>query len=175
MSDMSTITLGEHAPQVAADAWIAPGAVVIGRVRIGSGASVWYGAVLRGDEELIEIGTGSNVQDNCVLHADAGLPVHVGVDVTIGHNATVHGARIGDGVLIGMNAVLLNGCVIGTGSVVGAGAVVPEGMTVPPRSLVLGLPGRVRRELTDAEVDAIPGSAHGYRDRAARHRAALDR
>jgi carbonic anhydrase/acetyltransferase-like protein (isoleucine patch superfamily) len=167
-----TLGLAGLVPQVAEDAWIAPGAVLVGSVRLGPGSSVWYGAVLRGDEDLIEVGEGSNVQDNCVLHADAGIPTVVGANVTIGHNATVHGARIGAAVLIGMNAVLLNGCEIGEGCIVGAGAVVPEGMTVPPRSLVLGLPAKVRRPVTDEEAAANLDSAAGYRARAGRHRAA---
>jgi carbonic anhydrase/acetyltransferase-like protein (isoleucine patch superfamily) len=166
----STVALAGNAPRVAADAWIAPGAFVIGQVRLGSRSSVWYGAVLRADDELIEVGPGSNIQDNCVLHADAGIPTLIGADVTIGHNAIVHGARVGNGVLIGMNAVLLNGCVIGDGCVIGASAVVPEGMTVPARSLVLGLPGRVRRELSDDEVAHNLTSARGYQARAERHR-----
>jgi len=173
MPDRSTITLDGIAPEVSDQAWIAPGAYVIGRVRLAAGTSVWYGAVIRGDEEWIEVGAGSNVQDTCVLHADPGYPVTVGRDVTIGHHATVHGARVGDGALIGMGSVLLNGCEIGAGSIVGAGAVVSEGMIVPPRSLVLGVPGRVRRETTDDEAAANLRSAAGYAARAERHRAAL--
>jgi carbonic anhydrase/acetyltransferase-like protein (isoleucine patch superfamily) len=168
-----TLALDGREPMLAADAWIAPAAVVVGTVRLGPRSSVWYGAVLRGDEELIEVGEGSNVQDNCVLHADPGMPTVVGANVTIGHNATVHGARVGAGVLIGMNAVLLNGCVIGEGCIIGAGAVVPEGMTVPPRSLVLGVPGKVRREVTAEQAAGNLTSALGYQARARRHRAAM--
>jgi len=170
MTVETTIALDGAEPEIDPDAWIAPGAFVIGRVRLAAGVGIWYGAVLRADEETIEVGPDSNVQDNCVLHADPGFPAVIGAGVTIGHQATVHGARVGDGALIGMNAVLLNGSVIGDGSIIGAGAVVPEGMVVPPRSLVLGTPGRVRRDLTDEEVARSAESARDYRIRAARHR-----
>lgn len=159
-------------PEVAEGAFVAPTATLIGQVRLAEGANVWYGAVLRGDEDEIVIGEGSNVQDNTVMHTDPGHPVHVGADVTIGHGAIVHGATVEDRVLIGMGATLLNGCVIGSGSVVGAGALVSEGVVIPPRSLVLGVPGKVRRETTEEEREAIARSAPGYVARAERHRGA---
>lgn len=159
-------------PQIADDAWVAPTATVIGRVRLGEGANIWYGAVLRGDEDEIVVGAGSNVQDNCVMHTDPGHPVHVGANVTIGHGAIVHGATVEDDVLIGMGSTLLNGSVIGSGSVIGAGALVSEGVVIPPNSLVLGVPGKVRRETTEEERAAIAASAPGYVARAQRHRGA---
>jgi len=162
-------------PVVHEGAWVAPSAAVIGDVRLGEGANVWYGAVLRGDEDEIVIGPRSNVQDNAVMHTDAGHPVRVGADVTIGHGAIVHGATIEDGVLIGMGSTLLNGSVIGSGSVVGAGALVSEGVVIPPNSLVLGVPGKVRRETTEEERAHIARSAPGYVARADRHRAARQR
>ena len=161
-------------PVVHEGAWVAPSASVIGDVRLGEGANVWYGAVLRGDEDEIVIGPRSNVQDTCVMHTDPGHPVRVGADVTIGHGAIVHGATIEDGVLIGMGATLLNGSVIGSGSVVGAGALVSEGVVIPPHSLVLGVPGKVRRETTESERAHIAASAPGYVARAARHRGARE-
>lgn len=159
-----------NGPDIADGAWVAPTATVIGSVRLGEGANIWYGAVLRGDEDEIAIGARSNVQDNCVMHTDPGYPVRVGADVTIGHGAIVHGATIEDGVLIGMGSTLLNGSVIGSGSVVGAGALVSEGAVIPPNSLVLGIPGKVRRETTESERAAIAASAPGYVARAERHR-----
>ncbi|WP_156253097.1 gamma carbonic anhydrase family protein [Pseudactinotalea terrae] len=162
-------------PQIADDAFVAPTASVIGQVRLEAGANIWYGAVLRGDEDEIVIGAGSNVQDNCVVHTDPGHPVRVGANVTIGHGAIVHGAHVHDGVLIGMGATLLNGSVVGSGSVIGAGALVSEGVEIPPNSLVLGVPGKVRRETTEQEREAIGRSAPGYVARAERHRAGVQR
>jgi len=159
-------------PEIDDGAWVAPTATVIGQVRLAEGASVWYGAVLRGDEDEIVLGHGSNVQDNCVMHTDPGHPVRVGANVTIGHGAIVHGATVHDGVLIGMGATLLNGSVVGSGSVIGAGALVSEGVQIPPNSLVLGVPGKVRRETTEEERAAIARSAPGYVARAQRHRGA---
>ena len=163
------LTFENRVPQLDQASWTAPGAVVVGDVLMGAGASVWYGAVVRADEERIEIGVGSNVQDNCVVHADPGFPTIIGAGVTIGHNATVHGAVVGDGVLVGMGSVLLNGCTIGAGSIIGAGSVVPENFVVPEHSLVLGLPARIKRELTDDEVARSLKSAHNYQRRAERH------
>ena len=164
------LTFENRVPGPDEASWTAPGAIVVGDVRIGANASVWYGAVVRADEERIEIGAGSNVQDNCVVHADPGFPTIIGADVTIGHNATIHGAVIDDGVLIGMGSVLLNGCTIGAGSIIGAGSVVPENFVVPQHSLVLGLPARIKRELTDDEVARNLESARSYQRRAERHR-----
>jgi len=133
-------TYHQHHPSVPSSCYVAPGAAVIGRVQLGERVSVWFNAVLRGDNDDIEIGEGSNVQDGCVVHVDAGFPVQVGRDCTIGHKVMLHGCTIGDGSLIGMNAVVLNGAKIGRGCLVGANALVTEGMQVPDGSLVLGSP-----------------------------------
>jgi carbonic anhydrase/acetyltransferase-like protein (isoleucine patch superfamily) len=151
-------------PDVAPDAFVAETAVVLGNVALGQGASVWFNAVLRGDKELIAIGERTNVQDNCTIHVDPGFPVSVGAGVTIGHGAIVHGCTVEENCLIGMGATVLNGARIGRDSLVGAGALVTEGKQVPPRSLVVGVPGRVLRELTADEIDGLRGSAQGYYD-----------
>jgi carbonic anhydrase/acetyltransferase-like protein (isoleucine patch superfamily) len=145
----------------AASAWIAPTATVVGNVTLGEQASVWFGAVVRGDCEAVTIGPRSNVQDLCCLHADPGFPCTIGADVTIGHAAVVHGATVEDEVLIGIRATVLNGARIGAGSLIGAAALVTEGALIPPRSLVLGVPGKVVRQLTDGDVERIRrGSQH---------------
>lgn len=143
-------------------AWIAPTADVIGKVRLCQDASVWFGAVLRGDNELIEIGERSNVQDGCVLHTDLGFPLVVGADCTIGHKAILHGCTIGANSLIGMGAIVLNGAVIGSNCIVGANALIAEGKVIPDNSLVVGVPGKVIRELDQVAADGITGSAQGY-------------
>lgn len=157
---------------VAKDAWIAPTATVVGHVELGRQVSVWFGAVIRGDVEPVRIGAGSNVQDLCCLHADPGLPCTLGERVTVGHGAIVHGAHIEDEVLIGMGAIILNGARIGKHSIVGAGAVVTEGKQIPPRSLVLGTPGKVVRELTNEDVQKILKGAQHYIDAAEQYRLA---
>ncbi len=142
--------------------WIAPSATVIGRVRLGRDVGVWYGAVLRGDNEWIDIGEGTNVQEHCVFHTDMGAPLTIGRGCTIGHRALLHGCTIGDGCLIGIGATVLNNTVVGADSLIGAHAMLPEGKTIPPRSLVMGTPGKVVRELNDAEVAQLRRSAEGY-------------
>jgi carbonic anhydrase/acetyltransferase-like protein (isoleucine patch superfamily) len=164
------IALEDKIPQVADTAWIAPTAVLAGSVVIGDGASVWYGTVLRADNEPITIGARSNVQDNCVFHVDQGKPVLIGEGVSIGHSAVVHGATIEDHVLVGMHATVMNGAVIGTESLVAAGALVTEGMIVPPRSLVAGVPAKVRRELTEAEIAKLHHNAEIYEGHRELHR-----
>ncbi|MGE0606543.1 MAG: gamma carbonic anhydrase family protein [Pirellulales bacterium] len=139
--------------QVDPSAFIAPTAVVIGDVSLGQESSVWYGAVLRGDTEAIRVGRGSNIQDGCVVHADPGFPCTIGDGVTVGHLAIVHGATVGNNVTIGMHSTVMNGAVIGDNCIVGAGAVVTEGTQIPAGSLVVGLPGKIRRELTAAEIE----------------------
>ena len=156
------IALGEKKPHVDETAWVAPNATVVGAVTLGPGASVWYGAVLRADNEPITIGARSNVQDNCSFHVDKGLPVTLGEGVSVGHNAVVHGATIGDHVLIGMGAVVMNGAEIGDESMVAAGCLVPQGMVVPPRTLVAGVPGKIRRDLTDDEIAHLHQNARTY-------------
>ena len=154
-----------------ASAFIHPLAFVCGDVRLGAHVSVWPGAVLRADNDAIEIGDESNVQDGCVIHADPGLPAVIGARVAIGHRAIVHGARVEGGSLVGMGAIVLNGAVVGAGSIVGAGAVVREGMIVPPGSLVVGVPGRVIRETTAEERARIARTVDAYLVLQRRHRA----
>ncbi len=166
------IPLPGRVPEVDPEAWVAPTATVVGAVRLGPGASAWYGAVLRGDGDTITIGARSNVQDGCAVHADPGFPVVIGEGVSIGHNAVVHGCTVEDDVLIGMGAIVMNGCRIGAGSMVGAGALLPAGTVVPPGSLVVGAPGKVRRETTAEERELIGLNAAMYLDGLAVHRAA---
>lgn len=165
----------DTAPQLDATAWVAPTAAVIGDVSLGEGASVWYGASLRGDVQYIRVGARSNVQDNAVLHVTRGThPCVLGEDVTVGHSAVVHGCTVEDGCLIGMAAVVLDGAVIGAGSIVGAQALVTKDTVVPPRSLVLGSPARVVRALTEEEVAGVRANATHY-VRLARMYAGTDR
>ncbi|WDV56726.1 gamma carbonic anhydrase family protein [Streptomyces coeruleorubidus] len=171
MGQRAMITgIGGREPQVDPEAFVAPTASVIGGVTLGVGASVWYGAVLRGDVETISVGASSNVQDNCTLHADPGFPVTVGERVSIGHNAVVHGATVEDDCLIGMGATVLNGAVIGAGSLVAAQALVPQGMVVPPGSLVAGVPAKVRRELSEEERQGVTLNGTMYAELAKAHR-----
>lgn len=160
--------LDGEAPEIDPTAWIAPSAQVIGRVRLGPGASVWFGAVLRGDNEWVELGGGSNVQENAVLHTDWGFPLVVGPRCTVGHKAVLHGCTVEEGCLIGMSATVLNGAVIGRHSLVGAGALVTERKAFPPRSLIVGAPARAARALTDEEVERLGASAEGYAGNARR-------
>ncbi len=160
------LPFGEHAPALAPTSWLAPTATVIGDAAIGDGASIWFGAVVRADGARITVGAGSNVQDNCVFHADPGFPLTLVADVAVGHGAVLHGCTIEPGVLVGMGAVVMNGAHVGSGSIIAAGAVVLEGMQVPPRSLVAGVPAKVRRETTDDEVASIARNVAGYRERA---------
>ena len=140
----------------------AESAAVIGDVTCGAEVNLWYGAVLRGDSDAITVGEGTNVQDNCVLHCDPGTPLTVGKFCTIGHGAIVHGCTVGDHVLIGMGATLLNGCKIGDGAIIGAGALVSGGMEVPAGALVVGVPGKVRRDVTEAERRAQEANIQEY-------------
>lgn len=149
--------------------WIAPNATVVGGVTIGWESSIWYGAVIRADSAPIRIGNQTNVQDNCVLHADPGFPLTIGNNTTLGHGAVCHGATIGDGVLVGMGAVVMNGATIGDGSLIAAGAVVLEGSDIPPRSLVAGVPAKVIRPVSDAEAAALLENARKYTALAQRH------
>ncbi len=161
------------APVIGPEAWVAPGAHLIGKVVLEAGANIWFGAVLRGDNEEIRVGAGSNVQENSVLHTDMGYPLVIGADCTIGHKAMLHGCTIGDGSLIGMGAMVMNGAKIGKGCLIGAGALVTEGKEIPDGSLVMGAPGKVIRVL-DAEAQArLLKSAAGYRANAARFRAGM--
>lgn len=160
-------------PQLAEDAWVAPTAVLVGRVILARGASVWWGAVLRGDNEPITVGPGSNVQDGCVLHTDPGFPLTIGENVTIGHLAMLHGCTIGDGALVGIGAVVLNGATIGEGALLGARSLLAEGKSIPPGTLALGAPARVVRELSEEDrARGLAGSRH-YVENAARYRRGL--
>ena len=159
-------------PSLSESAWAAPSATLIGAVTLGERASVFYGAVLRADSDTIEIGEGSNLQDNVTVHCDAGKPTRVGSGVSVGHGAILHGCTVEDDCLIGMGATVLNGAVIGAGSLVAAGAVVLEGTVVPPGSLVAGVPGKVRRELSEEERAGIRSNAAHYLELAAAHREA---
>ncbi len=151
--------------------FIAPGAIVLGDVQLGEDASVWYNAVIRGDCATIAIGEGTNIQDLSMVHADPGFPCVVGCRVTVGHRVILHGCTVEDDCLIGMGAILLNGVRVGKGSIVGAGAVVLEGTEVPPSSLVVGIPGRVARQVDEAMIDRIDQSWRHYVAEARRHRA----
>ncbi len=155
------------------DYWIAPGAHVIGDVRIADGVSIWFNCTLRGDNEPLDIGSGTNIQENCVLHTDMGFPLRIGANCTIGHKAMLHGCTIGDGSLIGMGATVLNGAAIGEGCLIGAGALVTEGKVIPAGSLVMGAPGRVVRELDAAAREALLASAENYRNNMRRFRDGL--
>lgn len=157
-------------PTIADDAWLAPNASVIGNAVLGSRASVFYGAVVRADMDRIVLGAGSNLQDNVVVHTDYGFPTEIGTGVSVGHGAAVHGCTVEDDCLIGMHATVLNGARIGAGSLVAAGTVVLEGTVIPPRSLVAGVPGKVRRPLSDAEFDRVVANALIYLDLSDGHR-----
>jgi carbonic anhydrase/acetyltransferase-like protein (isoleucine patch superfamily) len=159
-----------NSPAVHETAFVAPTASIIGNATLAEDASAFYGVSVRADTAAISVGTGSNLQDNVVLHADPGFPCTLGERVSVGHAAVVHGCTVEDDCLIGMGATILNGAVIGAGSLVAAGAVVLEGTVVPPRSLVAGVPGKVRRELTDEEYDGVRANATRYIDLARAHR-----
>jgi carbonic anhydrase/acetyltransferase-like protein (isoleucine patch superfamily) len=163
------------APKIAATAWVAPGAVLIGQVELADDASVWYGAVLRGDGEPIRIGARSNVQDGTVIHTDDGFPALLGEDVTVGHQVVLHGCTIGNGCLIGIQAVVLSGAVIGEGCLVGAGALVTEGSRFEPGSLIIGAPAKAVRLLKPEQIERVRHSAAHYVENAARHRQGLKR
>ncbi len=170
---MAIFQLGDDAPRIAPGAWVAHSAQVIGRVELREGASVWYGAVLRGDNEWITLGARCNVQDGSVLHTDMGYPLTLGDDVSVGHQAMLHGCTVGDGSLIGIQAVVLNGAKIGRGCLVGAGALVTEGKEFPDHVLIVGAPAKVVRELTPEQVARMRLTAAHYVDNAQRHRGGL--
>ncbi|MGI3777564.1 MAG: gamma carbonic anhydrase family protein [Janthinobacterium lividum] len=156
--------LGEHTPELppTGQCWVAPGAHVIGQVRLGADVGVWFGAVLRGDNAAIEVGARTNIQENAVLHVDPGTPLSIGEGVTVGHGAIVHGCTVGNNVLVGMGAVVMNRAVIGADSLVAAAAVVTEGKMFPPGSLIVGSPARVVRALTETEIAGLRRSAAHY-------------
>ncbi len=160
--------LGGDTPMLEEGVWVAPGAHVIGKVILRARSSVWFSATIRGDNEPVEIGAGTNIQENCVLHTDMGYPLRIGRDCTIGHKAMLHGCVIGDETLIGMGATILNGARIGRNCLVGAGALVTEGKEIPDGSLVLGAPGKVVRALDAEAIQALRASALHYQENAAR-------
>ncbi|MCP5082393.1 MAG: gamma carbonic anhydrase family protein [Alphaproteobacteria bacterium] len=155
------------------DYWVAPSADVIGKVKLESGASVWFGAIVRGDNELIIISEGANVQDASVLHTDPGYPLVLGKNVTVGHRAMLHGCVVGENSLIGMGATVLNGAVIGKNAVIGAGALVVEGKAIPDNALVVGIPGKVVRTLSDEEAAAMAYAGPHYVENQRRYRKGL--
>lgn len=164
---------GERIPSVHDSVFVAPNASVIGSVILSENVSVWFGATIRGDNDVITLGKNSNVQEGAVLHTDPGLTLTVGENVTIGHQAMLHGCTIGDGSLIGIQAVVLNGAVVGKECLVGAGAIITERKTFPDRSLILGSPARVVRQLTDEDVEKLMKAAQSYAERRAQFLANL--
>lgn len=167
--------VGDKQPSISSNYYIAPGASVIGDIRIGEEVSIWFNAVLRGDNDTIEIGDGSNIQDGAVLHVDEGHPISIGTRVTVGHQAVLHGCTIGDGSLIGISAVVLNGAVIGKHCLIGANALITEGMEIPDGSLVLGSPAKVVKQLDDKSLDAMEAGVQHYIDKITLYRDGLTR
>jgi carbonic anhydrase/acetyltransferase-like protein (isoleucine patch superfamily) len=170
---MTLYALGPDTPRIDPDTWIAPDANLIGKVVLEAGASVWFGATIRADHEEIRVGEGSNVQENCVFHIDAGYPLTVGKGCTIGHKVMLHGCTIGDNTLVGMGATVLNGARIGHNCLIGAGALITENKVIPDNSLVMGVPGKVVRELDDAAIERLRVSARGYQANMRRFRDTL--
>lgn len=170
---MLVLPYGGVWPRISADAFVAPTAVIVGDVTIESGANIWFGAVLRGDAGPIRIGARSNVQDGCVLHTDAGAPATIGADCTLGHGAVAHGATIGDGTLVGMRATVLNHAVIGAGCLIAAATLIPEGKEFAPGQLIMGVPGKALRAVTEAEQARIRDGVAHYLAYAREYAAAL--
>jgi carbonic anhydrase/acetyltransferase-like protein (isoleucine patch superfamily) len=164
---MGLYSLDEHRVKTpgAGKFWVADNAVVLGKVTIGEGASVWFNAVVRGDNDPIVIGPGTNIQDGSVLHADPGFPLTIGRDCTVGHMVMLHGCEIGDECLIGIGAIVLNGAKIGAQCLIGAGALIPEGKVIPPRSVVFGSPGKVAREVSEDNLVRMRSGADHYKNR----------
>lgn len=172
---MAIYRLGDVAPKIHPEAWVAESADVIGDVELAELASVWFNVTIRGDSDRIRIGARSNVQDGSVLHTDTGIPLEIGEDVTVGHQVMLHGCTIGNGSLIGIQAVVLNGAKIGRDCLIGAGALVTEGKEIPDRSMVLGSPGKVVRTLTDKDLEMLRYGAKMYVERSREYRAGLKR
>ena len=162
--------LGKHAVHAAGEYWVADTAAVVGKVILHEGASVWFNAVLRGDNEPITVGEGANIQDGAVLHTDPGFPLNIGAHVTVGHKVMLHGCEIGEGSLIGINAVVLNGAKIGKNCLIGANALITEGKEIPDNSMVLGSPGKIVKTLSDEQANALRNGAHHYVENARRFR-----
>jgi carbonic anhydrase/acetyltransferase-like protein (isoleucine patch superfamily) len=172
---MAVYQLDTLTPRLADTAWVADSAQVIGNVELDDGASVWFGAILRGDNELLRIGRNSNVQDGSMLHADPGFPLMLGENVTVGHHVMLHGCTVGDGSLIGIKAVVLNGAKIGKNCLVGAGSLITEGKEFPDGSMIMGAPAKVVRELTPEQIAGLSRAARHYVDNAKRYQAGLSR
>lgn len=170
---MAIYELDGRKPDIAESAWVADSAQVMGDVTLGEGASVWFGAIARGDSDRIVVGAGSNIQDGCVLHADDGLPLVVGERVTVGHQVMLHGCTVGDESLIGIGAIVLNGVKIGRNCLVGAGSLVTEGKVFPDGSMIMGSPARVVRQLTPEQIQGLRKSAQHYMDNAQWYRRGL--
>jgi carbonic anhydrase/acetyltransferase-like protein (isoleucine patch superfamily) len=165
--------LGDDEVKLDESAYVAPSAVLIGRVQLAARASIWFGAVLRGDEDTILVGDGSNVQDNCVLHTDRGFPMTIGEGVTVGHLAILHGCTVGAGALIGMGSTLMNGVRIGRNCLIGARTLLTEGKEIPDNAVVRGSPGKIVGEVTEAQIAMMQAGALSYRERAAQYRVKL--
>lgn len=174
---MALYELDGIAPTVPPDGafWVAPDAVLIGKVRLERDASVWFGSVLRGDNDLIHVGEGSNVQDHCVLHTDHGYPLTIGARCTIGHCVMLHGCTIGENSLVGIGAIILNGTRVGRNCIIGAHTLLPEGKDIPDNSLVMGSPGRVVRQLGDKDVDMVKRASDHYVENWRRYASRLKR
>ncbi|MCT4371773.1 gamma carbonic anhydrase family protein [Yangia mangrovi] len=170
---MTLYALDGVAPELHESAWVAPDANLIGRIVLEEGSSVWFGCTLRGDNEEIRVCAGSNIQENVVCHTDMGYPLTIGAGCTIGHKAMLHGCTIGENSLVGMGATILNGAKIGRNCLIGAGALIPEGKEIPDGSLVMGVPGKVVRQLDEAAIEGLRKSAKGYQQNARRFRAGL--
>lgn len=170
---MTLYALDDHTPEIAEDTWIAPDANLVGKVVLEELSSIWFGCTLRGDNEEIRVGAGSNVQENCVLHTDMGFPLVIGLGCTIGHKAMLHGCILEENVLIGMGATVLNGARIGRNSLIGAGALITEGKQIPEGSLVMGAPGRVVRSLDAAAIATLRATALHYQQNMRRYRTGL--
>ncbi|UWR56291.1 gamma carbonic anhydrase family protein [Phaeobacter inhibens] len=167
---MTIYALGDKTPELHADTWVAPDANLIGLVVLEEGASVWFGSTIRADHEEIRIGRGSNVQENCVMHIDAGYPLTIGENCTIGHKVMLHGCTIGDNSLIGMGATVLNGAKIGKNCLIGAGALITENKEIPDNSLVMGAPGKIVRDVDETLVQSLRKSAEHYQENMRRFR-----
>lgn len=161
--------LGDSRVEAHPQSWVAPNAMLVGKIRLDAGANIWFGAVLRGDNELIHVGENSNVQDGSVMHTDMGYPLTLGTGVTVGHNAMLHGCIVGDYSLVGINAVILNGAKIGKYCIIGANTLIAEGKEIPDGSLVVGSPGKVVRELTEQQKKMLEASAAHYVHNAQRY------
>ena len=171
---MPIYRLGDKSPQLDPTVWIAPNATVIGDVRLAANVSIWWSAVLRGDNDPITIGAGTNIQDGSILHTDDGIPITLGSHITVGHIVMLHGCSVGDGTLVGIKSVVLNGAVIGKHCLIGANTLIPEGKVIPDRSVVMGSPGKVVRELTDEQLARIARNAPHYVQNAQRYQALLE-